>query len=64
MKAVQLFRGKFQRGSVIVEMVIWRLPQATADRPHGIKYRFHCGREDECLVRDDYTRLAGWEWDK
>jgi hypothetical protein len=39
-----LFRRKFQRGNVIVEMVIWRLPKATPDRPHGIKYRFYCGR--------------------
>jgi hypothetical protein len=53
MKATQLFRRKFQRGNVTVEMVIWRLPHATADRPHGIKYRFYCGRGDECLVRYD-----------
>lgn len=53
MKAIQLFRRKFQRGTVIVEMVIWHLPRATADRPHGIKYRFYCGRGDECLVRYD-----------
>lgn len=52
-KAVQLFRRKFQRGNVIVEMVIWRLPHATADRPHGIKYRFYCGRGGACLVRYD-----------
>lgn len=48
-----MFRRKFQRDNVIVEMVIWRLPHATADRPHGIKYRFYCGRGDECLVRYD-----------
>lgn len=53
MKAVQLFRRKFQRGKVTVEMVIWRLPQATPDRTHGIKYRFYCGRDNECLVRYD-----------
>lgn len=53
MKAIQLFRRKFQRSNVTVEMVIWRLPHVTADRPHGIKYRFYCGRGDECLVRYD-----------
>jgi hypothetical protein len=53
MNAIQLFRRKFQRENVIVEMVIWRLPKATPDRPHGIKYRFYCGRDNECLVRYD-----------
>ena len=52
-KAIQLFRRKFQRGNVIVEMVIWRLPKATPDRPHGIKYRFYLGRDNGCLVRYD-----------
>lgn len=37
----------------IVEMVIWQLPEKTPDRPHGIKYRFFCGRTDICLVRYD-----------
>lgn len=53
MKAAQLFRRKFRQGDVIVEMVIWRLPASTPDRPHGIKYRFYCGRNGECLVRYD-----------
>jgi hypothetical protein len=53
MKAIQLFRRKLQQGNTIVEMVIWQLPSATSDRPHGIKYRFYCGRDDECLIRYD-----------
>jgi hypothetical protein len=29
------------------------LPAATADRPHGLKYRLYCGRNGDCLVRYD-----------
>ena len=38
---------------VVVEMVIWLLPDATADRPHGLKYRFYCGKAGRCIVRYD-----------
>ncbi|MSQ74076.1 MAG: hypothetical protein EXR27_22820 [Betaproteobacteria bacterium] len=37
----------------IVELVIWKLPRATADRPHGLKYRLYFGRDGRCLVRYD-----------
>lgn len=37
----------------IVEIVLWRLPQATPDRPHGLKYRLYYGRRGVCLVRYD-----------
>ncbi len=37
----------------IVELVIWNLPRATADRPHGLKYRLYFGRDGKCLVRYD-----------
>jgi len=33
-----------------VEMVIWQLPEPSAERPHGIKYRRYCGRLDGTLV--------------
>jgi uncharacterized protein DUF6516 len=36
-----------------VEMMIWALPQASAERPHGLKYRLYCGRGRVCLVRYD-----------
>ena len=37
-----------------VEMVIWKLPRKTPERPHGIKYRLYCGLQDgRCLVRYD-----------
>lgn len=38
----------------IVETMIWRLPEATAERPHRIKYRLYYGSsEGRCLVRYD-----------
>lgn len=37
----------------IMELVIWRLPRATPDRPHGLKYRLYFGRAGKCLVRYD-----------
>lgn len=36
-----------------MEMVIWALPEASAERPHGLKYRMYCGRDGECVVRYD-----------
>ncbi len=53
MGARQLFRYQGRQGEVTVEMVIWALPQRTADRPHGLKYRLYCGRPDASLVRYD-----------
>lgn len=37
----------------IIEIVLWRLPRATPDRPHGLKYRLYYGRHGVCLVRYD-----------
>jgi len=36
---------------LIVERVVYALPQATRERPHGFKYRLYCGYLDRCLVR-------------
>ncbi len=53
-KAVLLLREKVVRADgSIVELVIWRLPRATSDRPHGLKYRLYFGRDGKCLVRYD-----------
>jgi hypothetical protein len=43
MKARQLFRYKDRQGDIIIEMVLWALPSASAERPHGMKYRLFCG---------------------
>jgi hypothetical protein len=44
---------KIYPNGVVVEMILWRLPEPTADRPHGLKYRFYCGRGGRCIVRYD-----------
>ncbi len=36
------------------EMVLWKLPQPSPDRPHGIKYRcYHGNALGQCIVRYD-----------
>lgn len=53
-KATLLLREKVIRtDGGVVEIVIWRLPRATADRPHGLKYRLYFGRNGKDLVRYD-----------
>jgi hypothetical protein len=38
----------------ITEMVLWKLPEPTPDRPHGIKYRCYYGNaKGRCIVRYD-----------
>jgi Family of unknown function (DUF6516) len=37
----------------IVELIIWRLPRATPDRPHRLKYRLYFGRRGKSFVRYD-----------
>lgn len=38
---------------LIVERVVYALPQRLEERPHGFKYRLYCGYPDRCLVRYD-----------
>ena len=52
----------------IVEMMIWSLPQATAERPHGLKYRLYYGKDGERIVgydneagKGDHRHLRGRE---
>jgi Family of unknown function (DUF6516) len=53
-RAVLVLHEKFVRDDgAIVELVIWRLPSATPDRPHALKYRLNFGRGGKCLVRYD-----------
>jgi Family of unknown function (DUF6516) len=47
MRARLLFRQKFiYPDGAIREMVLWQLPKATKDRPHGLKYRLYYGLAD------------------
>lgn len=61
MKAALIHRNKrvWPDGS-IEEVVIWKLPQATTEQPHGFKYRLYFGQADgTCLVRYDNEKAKG-----
>lgn len=61
MSATLIYRNKriLPDGS-IEEVVIWKLPKATSDHPHGFKYRLYFGLADgTCLVRYDNERGKG-----
>ena len=55
MVARLIFREKYiYSDGAIREMVLWRLPSKTSDRPHGLKYRLYYGLSDgTCVVRFD-----------
>ena len=60
MSAQLLFRDKYvYADGTIREMVIWRLPCADNERPHGLKYRLYYGYPGNCLVRYDNERGKG-----
>jgi Family of unknown function (DUF6516) len=43
----------------IVEIKVWHLPIASAERPHGLKYSFFYGRDGQRLVGFDNERGKG-----
>lgn len=54
MDATLIFNKREVRpDGILLEMVIWRLPNASEDRPHGFKYRLYAGRGGKTLVRYD-----------
>jgi hypothetical protein len=53
MKAELIFKQEFEVNGASISMVIWRLLLVSDERLHGLKYRFHCGRGNECIVRYD-----------
>ena len=60
MKATKRFHDKatLPDGS-IVEMTIWRLGTADAERPHGLKYSLYYGGAGERFVGCDNERGKG-----
>lgn len=60
MKAVRIFYDKalLPDGS-IVEMVIWQLPSASPERPHGLKYSLFYGFDGQRIVGYDNERGKG-----
>lgn len=60
MKAERVFYDKtLLPDGAIVEMVIWKLPKPTKDRPHGLKYRLFYGRNGLRVVGYDNERGKG-----
>ncbi len=55
-----LYRDKYvYSDGAIREMLIWRLPEKDAERPHGLKYRLFYGYPGQSLVRYDNERGKG-----
>lgn len=52
-QAIKILDRKLKHGDLMVQIVIWQLPRATPDRPHGLKYRLWCGRAGKTVVRYD-----------
>ncbi len=42
-KATCIIHSKAIMGRWIVERTVWVLPEADAERPHGLKYSLFCG---------------------
>ena len=60
MKAKRVFYDKaVLPDGEIVEMVIWQLPEASSERPHGLKYSLFYGRDGERIVGYDNERGKG-----
>jgi hypothetical protein len=60
MKAVRIFFDKtVLPDGFIVEMVIWQLPTASLERPHGLKYRLFYGLDGQRIVGYDNERGKG-----
>jgi hypothetical protein len=59
-KAHLLFHRKvnYDDGS-IAELTIWQLPEATIERPHGLKYSLFYGRQGVRLIGYDNERGKG-----
>jgi len=43
----------------VIEMKIWRLPEADGERPHGLKYSLYFGRRGVRIVGYDNERGKG-----
>ena len=52
-ETVLIVHSKALHGRWIVQRKIWALPEAGAERPHGLKYSLFCGDAEHCLVRYD-----------
>ena len=53
MKVQRIFYLKEVMFGGLIEMVIWQLPEPTAERPHGLKYRLVYAVDGERVVGYD-----------
>lgn len=56
-KAVLLEDFKSVQDGAILQIRVWQLPEATKERPHGLKYSLFYGRAGERIV--GYDNEAG-----
>ena len=54
-----LHERKELRQGGFVELVLWKLPTRTPDRPHGYKYRLAYVRRGICVLRYDNETRKG-----
>jgi len=60
MKATLLFHDKYvYADGEIREMVLWRLPVADSERPHGLKYSLYYGKDGKRIIGYDNERGKG-----
>lgn len=61
MAATLIFRSKFiYPDGAVREMVLWKLPKAASEWPHGFKYRLHYGQESKGVsIRYDSEKGKG-----
>jgi len=54
MKATKIIHDKLITKRLIIERTVWKLPNISNERPHGLKYSLHCCKHDGfCVVRYD-----------
>ena len=58
-RAALVVKEKGRQGELLMEMVVWRLPQPTVERRDAIKYRFYLGRAGHTVVRYDNETSKG-----
>lgn len=60
MKAEPVFHLKETLpNGLLVEAIVWRVPEPVPGCTHDFKYRLYCGREGQSLVRYDNERGKG-----
>ena len=56
---LEIYAKKKYLSGEIVEMTVWRLPNASAERPHGLKYSLYYGHNGKRIIGYDNERGKG-----